>query len=61
MKKVHYLGFTRNLEQRLESHRHGAACVTTKPAFDWGSGFSLAQTWPGSQKLASIFRVREVA
>jgi hypothetical protein len=47
----HYLGFTRNLEQRLESHRHGTACATTKLAFDRGIGFTLARTWPGTQKL----------
>jgi predicted GIY-YIG superfamily endonuclease len=34
----HYLGFTHNLEQRLEDHRRGTACATTKVAFDRGIG-----------------------
>jgi hypothetical protein len=47
----HYLGFTRNLEQRLENHRRGTACATTRLAFDRGIGFTLARTWPGTPKL----------
>jgi hypothetical protein len=43
--------FTRNLEQRLESHRHGTACATTKVAFDRGIGFTLARTWDDTPKL----------
>jgi predicted GIY-YIG superfamily endonuclease len=51
LRSRHYLGFTRNLEQRLVSHRQGTACATTKLAFDRGIGFTLARTWPGTQKL----------
>jgi predicted GIY-YIG superfamily endonuclease len=47
----HYLGFTRDLEQRLANHRQGTACVTTKLAFDRGIGFTLARTWVGTPKL----------
>ena len=37
----HYLGFTQgDVEQRLENHRRGTACATTKVAFDGGSGLS---------------------
>jgi predicted GIY-YIG superfamily endonuclease len=32
----HYLGFTHDLENRLENHRKGTACVTMKRAFDRG-------------------------
>jgi hypothetical protein len=40
----HYLGFTQcDLEQRLENHRRGTACATTKAPSIGGSGlFSLA-------------------
>jgi predicted GIY-YIG superfamily endonuclease len=30
----HYVGFTRNLPQRLRAHREGDGCVTTRRALD---------------------------
>ncbi len=50
-KMRHYLGFTRDLDNRLENHRRGTACVTTKRAFDRGIGFVLARTWLGPVRL----------
>jgi hypothetical protein len=50
-KMRHYLGFTNNLDNRLENHRRGTACVTTKRAFDRGIGFVLARTWLGPIRL----------
>lgn len=47
----HYIGFTRDLERRLEDHRQGTACATTKTAFDRGIGFTVARTWPGTARL----------
>jgi predicted GIY-YIG superfamily endonuclease len=49
----HYVGFTRNLPQRLQDHREGTAgCVTTRRAFDQGIGFTLARVWrPGTLRL----------
>lgn len=48
----HYVGFTEDLDQRLDSHRNGTACATTRRAFNQGIGFSLARTWwPGSRQL----------
>jgi hypothetical protein len=52
----HYLGFTRNLDQRLENHRRGSACVTTKLAFDRGISFTLARTWLGTPKLGRAIK-----
>lgn len=41
----YYVGFTRNLQQRLRAHREGDGCVTTHRAFDQGIGFMLARVW----------------
>jgi predicted GIY-YIG superfamily endonuclease len=56
----HYLGFTRNLTQRLENHRRGTACATTKLAFDRGIGFILARTWDGTPKLERAIKSQGV-
>jgi len=50
-KMRHYLGFTTDLDNRLENHRKGTACVTTKRAFDRGIGFVLVRTWFGPVRL----------
>jgi len=48
----HYVGFTSDLDQRLESHRNGTACATTRRAFNQAIGFTLARTWwPGSRQM----------
>jgi len=54
----HYLRFTRNLEQRPESHRHGTACATTKLAFDRGIGFALAAPGQARRSLSTGSRGR---
>jgi predicted GIY-YIG superfamily endonuclease len=56
----YYLGFTRNLDKRLENHRQGTACATTKLAFDRGIGFTLARTWAGTPKLEREIKRRGV-
>jgi predicted GIY-YIG superfamily endonuclease len=55
----HYLGFTRNLEQRLENHRQGTACATTKLAFDRGS--DLLWLAPGLEHKNWSARLRGAA
>lgn len=50
----HYLGFTRNLEQRIESHRHGAACATTKIASIEGLGLPSLEPGSGTQKTEAF-------
>jgi hypothetical protein len=47
----HYVGFTRDLDNRLRNHREGTGCVTTRRAFNQGVTFVLARTWPGTPKL----------
>ena len=40
------------LDRRLENHRNGTACATTRRSFNLGIGFSLARTWwPGYLQL----------
>ena len=57
----HYLGFTQgDLDQRLDNHRRGTACATTKVAFDRGIGFTLAGRWPGPLKLKRQIKARGV-
>lgn len=51
--KQYYVGFTRNLPQRLMNHREDSAgSVTTRRAFDQGIGFTLARVWqPGTLRM----------
>lgn len=44
----HYLGWTRNLDQRLDDHRAGRGGKTTARFRAAGIGFELAAQWPGS-------------
>jgi len=48
----HYVGFTDDLETRLDDHRNGTGGATTRRAYSQGIGFTLARTWwPGSRQL----------
>jgi hypothetical protein len=54
----HYVGFTRNLAQRLQDHREGTGSATTRRAFEQGIGFVLARTWTGTPKLERQIKER---
>jgi hypothetical protein len=45
----HYLGWTENLEQRLEAHRSGRGSPLVAAAIAEGIEFQLAATWPGDR------------
>jgi predicted GIY-YIG superfamily endonuclease len=47
----HYLGWTTDLDKRLEDHRRGHGSVTTRRAFEQGIGFELVRTWQGPPSL----------
>ncbi len=48
----HYVGFTDDLELRLEEHRNGTGSPTTRRAYSQRIRFTLARTWsPGSRQL----------
>jgi hypothetical protein len=55
----YYVGFTRNLPQRLRAHREGDGCVTTRRAFDQGIGSMPARVWwPGTLRLERQINAR---
>lgn len=48
-KARHYLGYTENLEQRLEQHRAGHGSPLVAVAIAAGISFEVAATWPGDR------------
>jgi len=55
----HYVGFTAgDLDRRLNDHRDGSGCVTTRRAFEQSITFTLARTWPGTLKLERQIKSR---
>jgi len=47
----HYLGFTEDLEARLEVHRTGNGSAIMAAVKDQGVGWQLVRTWPGDRSL----------
>jgi predicted GIY-YIG superfamily endonuclease len=57
----HYLGWTVDLERRVQSHREGTSgSVTTTRAFEQGIGFEVVRTWPGGMDLERLLKARGV-
>jgi predicted GIY-YIG superfamily endonuclease len=54
----HYVGFTYDLDRRLEDHRAGTGGITTRRAFEQGIAFSLARTWLGTLKFERQIKAR---
>ena len=46
----HYLGWTGNLENRLQQHRDGQGARLMEVVRDAGIGFELARTWTGTRR-----------
>jgi predicted GIY-YIG superfamily endonuclease len=44
---LHYVGWTRNLDQRIKQHRAGRFSVLMKAVRDAGIGFRVARLWHG--------------
>jgi predicted GIY-YIG superfamily endonuclease len=44
---LHYVGWTRNLEQRIKQHRAGRFSVLMRAVRDAGIGFRVARLWIG--------------
>jgi len=57
----HYLGFTEDLDSRLERHRAGNGArlmeVVTKAGIEW----KLARTWLGDRKLERKLKSRKAS
>lgn len=45
----HYLGYTKNLAQRLEAHRAGTGARLMQVVTERGIGWQLARTWQGGR------------
>jgi predicted GIY-YIG superfamily endonuclease len=46
----HYLGYTTNIEQRLDEHRKGQGARLLQVIIEVGLTFTLARTWQGTRK-----------
>jgi predicted GIY-YIG superfamily endonuclease len=46
----HYVGFTTNLEQRLDEHSKGHGARLLQVIIEAGLTFSLTRTWQGTRK-----------
>lgn len=47
----HYLGFTTDLERRLDDHAHGHGSTLMAYVSAVGIGFELVRTWSGGRDL----------
>lgn len=47
----HYLGWTCDLERRLQEHRRGEHARLMAVIREAGIGFTLARTWPGTREM----------
>jgi predicted GIY-YIG superfamily endonuclease len=47
----HYVGWTSNLQQRIEQHASGDGCYTTAQIHRAGIAFVLVRTWTGTLQL----------
>ena len=46
----HYIGFTSDIERRLQQHASGEGSQFTKVAFRQGIGFQMGNFWPGADE-----------
>ncbi len=46
----HYVGFTHNLTQRLDSHSKGQGARIVQVIIEAGLTFEIARTWQGTRK-----------
>jgi hypothetical protein len=47
----HYLGYTDDLDQRIEAHRNGNGARLVEVVMQAGIGFTVARTWDGDRDL----------
>ena len=57
----HYVGWTSNLDERLEAHRAGRGARLLEAVKEAGGSFHLARTWPGSRSLERAIKDRKEA
>lgn len=57
----HYMGFTEDLDARLDHHRAGTGSRLMEVITKAGIGFEVARTWPGDRKLERKLKNRKDA
>jgi len=55
----HYMGFTEDLDARIERHRAGDGARLLRVVTDAGIGFEVARTWPGDRTLERRLKKRK--
>ncbi len=57
----HYIGWTRDLDSRLEEHRAGRGARLLQVCKEAGIGFVLARTWRGDRNMERRLKNRKEA
>ena len=57
----HYIGFTDDLDARLEAHRKGNGAAIMAAVSRAGIGWTLARTWAGGRDLEKQLKRRKKA
>lgn len=57
----HYIGWSENIEERLEAHRCGRGARLMEVVSSAGIGFQLARTWRGDRHLERKLKKRHNA
>jgi predicted GIY-YIG superfamily endonuclease len=55
----HYIGYTENLEQRLEQHRNGNGSAIMAAVSEAGIGWRVVRTWEGGRDLERRLKRRK--
>jgi predicted GIY-YIG superfamily endonuclease len=53
----HYLGFTPDLESRIEKHRAGQGARITQVLRERGIGFDVVAVWPGNRQIENALKL----
>lgn len=53
----HYLGFTPDLDARIEKHRAGQGARVTEVLKERGIGFDVAAVWPGNRQIENALKL----
>ena len=54
----HYLGYSEDLESRLQAHRDGNGSAIMRAVNDQSVGWELARTWSGGRELERTLKAQ---
>lgn len=57
----HYIGWTTNLDGRLDDHRTGRGAAILRAAGEAGIGWQVVRTWEGGRDLENKLKARKNA